>query len=248
MAATPAAAWDFATTGGGTPLRWFARDEPLPFKLGAVPPEEMPIEVVTAVVEIAWSTWRGAGCEGVASAVYRGATDATEPTRPKSLSDPPDNLVLFARTAGAWSDLGRGTSEIAVTFVSNNERTGEIVDADIVVNDARWRFVVGGGAAVAEGEVDFASAMTHEVGHALGLLHSADPTATMFASYTGVEPAGARTLADDDREGLCAAYAGVPEHVSGTLLEGCASGRSGWAGVGLAGLGLVVLLARRRRG
>ncbi|MFO0746058.1 MAG: matrixin family metalloprotease [Myxococcota bacterium] len=144
------------------------------------------------------------------------------------------------RTAGEWDALGRGTNEIAVTFIASNDKTGEIVDADIAVNDARWRLTIGG---FASGEVDLVSTMTHEVGHALGLEHSDQRDATMFATYTNEDPTGARTLSDDDRAGLCAIYADVPDHLSGRLVEGCAAAPE----AGLGGLGLALWLWRRGR-
>lgn len=242
LSSTSSHAWDFAETSRGDPVRWFMRAEPLPFKLGAIEPEELSVELVTAVVQTAWDTWHNAGCADVPTAVYRGVSEETEHTVPQSFREAPDNLVLFVRTADEWSALGRGTNEIAITLVSNSDKTGEIVDADIVVNDALWRFTVGGGS-VAPGEVDFVSAMTHEVGHALGLLHSLELDATMYATYTSADPAGARSLSDDDRAGLCALYQGVPVHLQGRLVEACGAG-----GVGAWGwLFAVALLACRAR-
>jgi len=242
----PASAWDAARTGRGDPVRWFARDQPVSFRIGATDPAELPIEVVSAVVQTAWGTWHGAGCDGVPGAVYRGRSDAIGATRPESLRAEPDNVVVFVSTAAQWSALGRGESEIAVTLVSNNERTGEIVDADILVNDGHWRLTLTASAGAVAGEVDFASAMTHEVGHALGLLHSADTSATMYATYSGVEPAGARTLAEDDRVGLCEHYAGVPAHVEGALVEHCVGTPGPLPWITIAAL--VGLVRRGRRG
>lgn len=241
--ARDAAAWNSSRTSTGAAVRWFARFEPLPFHLAAVRPEEMSPEIVAAVIETAWDTWQHAGCDDVPTARFAGATEDLAVTPPKTLRAPPDNLVVFVRTAGEWDALGRGGAEIAVTFVASNDKTGEIIDADIVVNDARWVFTTGGGSV--PGEVDFVSAMTHEVGHALGLEHSEDARATMFATYTSADPLGARTLDDDDREGLCALYAGVPDHLSGRKVDGC-GGASG-AAAGLLGCAAAVAVWRRAR-
>ncbi|MCC6621075.1 MAG: matrixin family metalloprotease [Deltaproteobacteria bacterium] len=241
LGASPAAAWELARTDRGAPVRWFAREAPLPFKVGATPPGDVALEVVTAVVQTAWGTWHQAGCDDVPTAAYRGLSPATDATRPESLRATPDNVVVFVPTEAAWSALGRSASEVAITLVSNNDRTGEIVDADILVNDGPWRFTLTASTGGVPGQVDLASVMTHEVGHALGLLHSADPTATMYPTYTGVEPSGARTLADDDREGLCELYAGVPAHVEGELVEHCVGTPGPWAYV------VLWLIARRAR-
>jgi Matrixin/Putative peptidoglycan binding domain len=49
---------------------------------------------------------------------------------------------------------------------------------------------------------DFLTVAIHEVGHTLGLEHSADPTAVMFAFYSGLR----RTLRTDDINGIRAIY------------------------------------------
>jgi hypothetical protein len=52
--------------------------------------------------------------------------------------------------------------------------------------------------------LDLESAMTHELGHVLGLSHSNDRLATMYASY---RPDGSmRSLALDDKLGMCSLY------------------------------------------
>jgi hypothetical protein len=52
--------------------------------------------------------------------------------------------------------------------------------------------------------IDVESAVTHELGHVLGLSHPEDRLATMYASY---KPDGSmRTLALDDKLGICSLY------------------------------------------
>jgi hypothetical protein len=53
---------------------------------------------------------------------------------------------------------------------------------------------------------DFASVVTHEMGHFLGLAHSGDPHATMYASYTPGSTA-MRNLTPDDMSAICTVYA-----------------------------------------
>jgi hypothetical protein len=52
--------------------------------------------------------------------------------------------------------------------------------------------------------VDLESVLTHELGHVLGLHHSEDPLATMAPTYKG--DGGQRSLAVDDKLGLCTLY------------------------------------------
>jgi MYXO-CTERM domain-containing protein len=104
-------------------------------------------------------------------------------------------------------------------------------------------------------DTDLQNTATHEAGHFLGLSHSPEPDATMYASAPIGETAK-RTLADDDVAGLCELYpAGGPPTTctpsgrivvvpsSGSTSSGCATASPG-AGL-LAALGLG--LRRRRR-
>ena len=168
---------------------------------------------------------------------------------------------------------------IALTTVSYVASTGEIVDADMELN--AW----GGSGPSPPGyyftcvdgtvcdprfppqtgcvSTDVQDVVTHEAGHVLGLAHSPDPTATMFASAP-LSEISKRTLAPDDVSGICSIYpAGLPTNTgpqpgvcngSGQMAlrasstceqpsTGCGCGTTGaeaWLG-----LALLVLLWRR---
>ncbi len=92
-----------------------------------------------------------------------------------------------------------------VTIVTYEPTTGEITDADILLNGAERDFAFGQGART----YDVGNVLTHELGHLLGLGHSEDPEATMFALSRPGETAK-RSLSDDDVAGFEELYgAGV---------------------------------------
>lgn len=100
---------------------------------------------------------------------------------------------------------------LAVTIVTMNTTTHEIIDADIAFNTAHYRFGDVDDALSADqrlegGADDLQNTLTHELGHALGLRHNpADASAVMYpGAITG--EISKRRLAADDRQGLGSLY------------------------------------------
>jgi MYXO-CTERM domain-containing protein len=115
-------------------------------------------------------------------------------------------------------DRGYDPFAFAVTVVWHNTTTGEILDADMMINDLlASRFNAGGpyadcpdtgcpsGSPGVPGPADLRSIVTHEAGHFIGIGHSPDEQATMFASAerTSIEK---RTLGGDDIDAVCDIY------------------------------------------
>jgi hypothetical protein len=110
-------------------------------------------------------------------------------------------------------------------------------------------------------DIDLEAALTHELGHFLGLDHSDVPGATMQPEAMGFGATDLRTLEADDIAGICAIYGegNLPEPEPETELErsasqgGCAivpsAGRNSqapWASL-LFGLLLFAKTSHRRR-
>jgi hypothetical protein len=111
-----------------------------------------------------------------------------------TLADTPENNSFFT---------GRG---IGYTKLFFNRGTGEIVEADIVINP-RQRFSTDG----SPGTYDLESTLTHELGHLLGLDHSAEPGSVMREGQPINDPSirsplNGRNLGVDDRAGARALY------------------------------------------
>lgn len=87
-----------------------------------------------------------------------------------------------------------------------------------------WDWYVGLGVPGAS-QIDLLSIAIHEIGHSIGLGHSADPTAVMWPSYTSGSTSG-RTLKADDVAGAQFVYgeASTPEPSTVALLLICLSG------------------------
>lgn len=78
-----------------------------------------------------------------------------------------------------------------------------IVEADVHLNAKDFTFAVG----ALPDRIDLQALLIHELGHALGIGHSADARATMYAGLaSGI---AARSLEKDDRDAVCTLYPGT---------------------------------------
>ena len=109
------------------------------------------------------------------------------------------NVVVWRD--GQWPHPGYGA--VALTTVTFRPSSGEILAADIEFNTADYTFTDLEGT---EGTViDLRNTLTHEAGHFLGLDHTGNPQATMFATAPPGE-ISKRTLHPVDISGLCYIY------------------------------------------
>jgi hypothetical protein len=139
---------------------------------------------------VAAESWAHPSCSGFRATVTASAVTATP-------SDDGQNVVFFEDSAWPAELVPHALGQTVV----HQSPDGSMHDADILLNGAEFRFSLQGGGAT----VDVRSVLTHELGHALGLAHSPDPTATMFPTLAG---RAWRSLEADDRAGVCALYPG----------------------------------------
>ena len=160
-----------------------------------------------------------------------------------------------------WDDA-HGSGVIATTTTTTNRLTGEILDSDIELNDSppaagtKFTFTtVNGLPCTTPGEtgcvrIDVQNTVTHEAGHSLGLDHTDDPRATMYASAPSGQTSK-RILGSDDIAGICAIYPRGAQTVTCVQSTpsggcGCSPGQSGPGSV-LATLAVLLQIARRSR-
>ena len=133
---------------------------------------------------------------------------------------PNQHVIVFRDSGWPYDD---SSNTLALTTVTYDRLTGEIYDADMEINTHDQTLSIA--PTVPSGGYDFESIVTHETGHFLGMAHSTDTFATMYAHYT-VGSELMRALTGDDITGICSIYS--PDglrHVakaasaSGTLLE-----------------------------
>jgi len=142
-------------------------------------------------------------------------TDITFRDRGRTLQDdafdvdhPEVNQNVIASIEGA-SDSFPDSRLLAITLTRFSVLTGEILDADILLNADKFRFddVSDPVACLALSgpTFDLRNTLIHEMGHFIGFDHTPIREATMFASADRCE-VGKRDLAEDDLMGLCSVY------------------------------------------
>ncbi|MCE9573093.1 MAG: matrixin family metalloprotease [Deltaproteobacteria bacterium] len=230
FAASTAHAYTVKTTSTGAPVHWATGDVTLTL---AFTPAPAGVDVVraTAAANDGLATWQAA-LDGT------GVTLMTEPgTAGTDHTDGVDS-VRWALTA---DDPNIEKGVLALTFVAYQSGSGEITDADIVMNGVDFAWATDPTACTTR--YDVASALTHEFGHALGLAHAlGHPEATMFATAEPCE-ISKRDLAADDVDGIDELYRPTtPPPQPGTCAAGSAKGTASTALVVLA----IVILRRRR--
>jgi hypothetical protein len=120
-------------------------------------------------------------------------------------SDTSDDLNITQYTAS--------TSDASVLAVAGSWTTGtDLVDCDIQVFGANGSGTIDwstDSSGAGSGEYDLQLTLTHEIGHCLGLAHSTDSDAIMYAYQADGTGTAERALDPDDSDGLVAIYGGT---------------------------------------
>ncbi|MEM6559594.1 MAG: matrixin family metalloprotease [Myxococcota bacterium] len=110
-----------------------------------------------------------------------------------------ENLIIFRDDE--WPYPGQENSVIALSTVTFNAVTGEILDADIEFNSAGFQFTARDDNPV----TDVLNTAVHEIGHSMGIAHTSDPNASMFLQASPGQTIK-RDLNCDDRAAMAFKY------------------------------------------
>lgn len=162
----------------------------------------------------AFDTWSHAACPGGSPNIV------ADPYPVVDCDDLPsqahNNVIIFRDDAWPYDDA---ENAIGYTTLTVSTRTGEIFGADIEINTFGFTIVAdlsavaddAGDVDAGDNVLDLGTILTHETGHFLGLAHSANPSAVMFAHYMP----GTTNLTPDDVAGICSIYPADGTRVTG---------------------------------
>ena len=226
FAVSPAQAWEVKTSSDGDPLHWV--ELPVPYAINPINPQGLDEKEVVVAVRRAFQAWEAVD-DGAVQFQYMGMTDVSQFGYEDGA-----NVVYFEDSWPADWD-----PELLAMSLTWNIDGGEIIAQDIAINTKHtWRIGLGDG-------YDLQNAITHEVGHAIGLAHSEDTVATMFGS-SGAGDLAKRDLATDDEDAVRFLYRGMlPDQ--GQVLSCSSAGRPGTIAP-LASIFFAGMIAFRRRG
>ncbi len=118
------------------------------------------------------------------------------------------------------------SGELALTTLTFVASTGQILDADIEINSAEYDIRPIEAGAARSGAYDLQTVLTHEGGHFLGMGHSDEREAMMFARSVAADTP-TRALGADDGAALCDAYPPREWNVASRLSPGAAARAGG---------------------
>jgi hypothetical protein len=167
-------------TKSGVPVAWRYPCQTMHIYLGSAPPVLTASDFFAASAQAA-ATW---SYPAVARTDIRLVMVAEAEASAEVGNDDKNVIVLrqgtWCRPDGSVDDAGVPQSEcfppsaLAITSVVKNSKTGEILDADIEFNAVNytWGDLVGHPSLATATTADFQNALTHELGHVLGLDHN----------------------------------------------------------------------------
>lgn len=173
------------------------------WSMQSAPSSKVDVTAATGLVAAAFGAWADAACPSGGKPSIAFANNGPVACTAVGFQPQGANQHVIAFREDAWPHAGQANATLALTTLTFNKRTGEIVDADMEINTAEMTISLA--PQPPANAYDFQSIVTHEVGHFLGLAHSVETSATMYARYSPGQ-VSIRNLSSDDIAAVCEVY------------------------------------------
>ncbi len=189
--------------GRGVPLFW--RNACVGYSMNRAASRKISYEDAADALSTAFTRWTGATCPTEGTGRSRASIDVRDlgPAECGNVEYKSgvanQNVIVFRDDTWKY-----GKSVLGLTTVVYNPETGEIYNADMEINTLDMQPLAVHDP-VAPDAYDFASVVTHEAGHFLGIAHSDVPGSTMYARYDQGQTS-MRHLSPDDISAICTVY------------------------------------------
>jgi hypothetical protein len=188
-----------------TPVPIWWRNACVSYDLTRDGTRQIAYDTISRIVASAFAKWTGTTCATDGSSASRVSIDVrdlgpVDCDRVQYNSNQGNqHVIIFDDDVWPHNDANNTLGLTTVTF---DPDTGEIYDADMEINATVPLSI---GDPVPASGYDLESIVTHEAGHFLGMAHSGDERATMFAHYAPGS-SSMRLLTGDDVGGICTIY------------------------------------------
>lgn len=160
------------------------------------------LQDVRRVARQAFDTWTNAPCGdagGPSITEYEyGPPGGVGIACDESPSNEHNNPIIFRDKSWPYDSV----NALGFTTLTVDLDTGAIYGAAIEINSSNNLIVADVDGSIPNGAYDLTSILTHEAGHFLGLAHSTESSAVMYAHYHS----GQSALTPDDVSGVCSIY------------------------------------------
>jgi hypothetical protein len=187
----------------GTPLSWPSTCLSYAVQRAGSETSMIDFETAAAVIDGAFAKWAAVDCGGGKGPSFRSVNKGAVDCRKVEYNQDDGNANIFMFRDDSWP-YENALDTLALTTVTYNVETAEIFDSDVEVNTAQASFTTT--PTPPDDGADLEAVLTHEIGHFLGLAHSAVSAATMRSIGYELGTVGLRTLDDDDIAGVCSIY------------------------------------------